>query len=128
MAAYSKNVSLLKKDPLQDRNDTFNITTMLNENWDKIDLALPFKVPFDLDDWQGDGTGGFKIEVPRITFTASATLGAIAYAHWYRTVNNVLTPIDKTWLGVESYATIENNKLVLHTTQAFTGAAMVTIR
>lgn len=128
MATYSKNVSLLKKDPLQDRNDTFNITTMLNENWDKIDLALPFKVTFDLDDWQEEGDNGFKIEVPRITFTAATTLGAIAYAHWYRTVNNVLTPIDNTWLGVESYATIENNKLVLHTTQAFTGAAMVTIR
>ena len=37
MASYTKNLNLLKKDPVADGADTFNITTMLNDNWDKLD-------------------------------------------------------------------------------------------
>ena len=40
MASYTKNLELLKKDPKADAEDTFNITTMLNENWDKVDEAM----------------------------------------------------------------------------------------
>ena len=39
MASYTENLNLLKKDPVVDGADTFNIETMLNENWDKIDAA-----------------------------------------------------------------------------------------
>ena len=38
MAEYTPNLNLLKKDPATDGNDTFNIKTMLNDNWDKIDV------------------------------------------------------------------------------------------
>lgn len=37
MASNTPNIGLYKKDPILDQNDTFNITTMLNQNWDKID-------------------------------------------------------------------------------------------
>lgn len=37
MASYTTNLNLLKKDPVADGSDTFNIQTMLNDNWDKID-------------------------------------------------------------------------------------------
>lgn len=37
MAEYTPKLNLLKKDPVVDGNDTFNIQTMLNDNWDKID-------------------------------------------------------------------------------------------
>ena|GEM_PF-6675052 len=40
MASKTPNLDLLKKDPVADGNDTFNIQTMLNENWDKIDAAV----------------------------------------------------------------------------------------
>lgn len=40
MASNTPNLNLLKKDPIVDRNDTFNIQTMLNDNWDKIDAAM----------------------------------------------------------------------------------------
>lgn len=40
MASQTPNLDLLKKDPVIDGNDTFNIETMLNENWDKIDIAF----------------------------------------------------------------------------------------
>lgn len=39
MASSTTNLNLYKKDPTTDGSDTFNITTMLNENWDKIDAA-----------------------------------------------------------------------------------------
>ena len=37
MGSYTKNMNLYKADPVADANKTFNITTMLNDNWDKID-------------------------------------------------------------------------------------------
>ena len=39
MASYTTNLNLLKKDPAADASDTFNIKSMLNDNWDKIDAA-----------------------------------------------------------------------------------------
>lgn len=40
MASYTPNLNLLMKDPVADGADTFNIQTMLNENWEKIDAAV----------------------------------------------------------------------------------------
>lgn len=37
MASNTPRLGLYKKDPITDANDTFNIQTMLNDNWDKID-------------------------------------------------------------------------------------------
>lgn len=40
MASNTKRLGLLKKDPVADGNDTFNIKTMLNDNWDAIDAKV----------------------------------------------------------------------------------------
>lgn len=40
MASNTPNLGLLKKDPATDGNDTFNIQTMMNDNWDKIDKSI----------------------------------------------------------------------------------------
>ncbi len=40
MSILTSFLGLLKKDPATDGADTFNIETMLNENWDKIDTAV----------------------------------------------------------------------------------------
>ena len=40
MASYTPNLNLYKKDPIADGNDFFNIKTMMNDNWDKIDEAV----------------------------------------------------------------------------------------
>ncbi|WP_445974742.1 tail fiber protein [Paenibacillus enshidis] len=40
MASDTERLKLLKKDPLTDGNETFNIQTMLNDNWDKLDEAV----------------------------------------------------------------------------------------
>lgn len=43
MSDYTTNLNLLKKDPEADGNDYFNIQTMLNDNWDKIDAGVAAK-------------------------------------------------------------------------------------
>lgn len=43
MASYTEHLQLLKKDPVADGADTFNVQTMLNDNWDKIDEAVAKK-------------------------------------------------------------------------------------
>lgn len=40
MASFTNFLKLLKKNPATDGKDTFNIQTMLNENWDKIDKKV----------------------------------------------------------------------------------------
>jgi hypothetical protein len=53
MTSNTERLGLLKKDPVIDGADTFNIETMLNENWDKIDQRAALldpvtgKVPAD---------------------------------------------------------------------------------
>jgi len=43
MATNTPNLGLLKKDPATDGAENFNIQTMLNDNWDKIDTAVAGK-------------------------------------------------------------------------------------
>lgn len=43
MPDYTSNLNLLKKNPETDGNDYFNIETILNENWDKIDAVVAAK-------------------------------------------------------------------------------------
>ena len=49
MASYTEHLNLLKKNPATDGADTFNIETMLNENWDKIDEAVAKKAELGAD-------------------------------------------------------------------------------
>lgn len=37
MAQYTSKLNLYKADPATDGDNTFNIDTMMNDNWDKID-------------------------------------------------------------------------------------------
>ena len=39
MASNTPNLDLLMKDPVLDKKNTFNIQTMLNDNWEKIDTS-----------------------------------------------------------------------------------------
>lgn len=47
MASYTEHLKLLKKDPVADGADTFNIQTMLNDNWDKIDESVAKKAELE---------------------------------------------------------------------------------
>ncbi len=39
MSSNTPNLNLLKKNPATDGNDLFDVNTMLNDNWDKIDAS-----------------------------------------------------------------------------------------
>lgn len=69
MSTYTPYLDLLKKNPLTEGSDTFNITTMLNDNWDKIDSGLATRAirPNLLDNWYfvggGSQQGGGKFPI-----------------------------------------------------------------
>lgn len=59
MAGNTKNLGLYFKEPLKDGNDTFNIQTMLNENWEKIDNVLwPLNKEMGISKFVSDGLKG----------------------------------------------------------------------
>lgn len=59
MSSYTSNLNLLKKDPTTDGNDTFDIKTMLNDNWDKIDdFCNSSKAKIKMGTYVGTGTSG----------------------------------------------------------------------
>ncbi|SMF72357.1 Phage tail fibre repeat-containing protein [Paenibacillus uliginis N3/975] len=60
MSNNTPNLGLLKKDPMVDGNETFNIKTMLNDNWDKIDEVVG-QVREDL--------GNIDVELPDASLT-----------------------------------------------------------
>ncbi|MDR6553844.1 hypothetical protein [Paenibacillus qinlingensis] len=44
MSSTTTNIGLYKKNPSTDGNDTFDINTMLNDNWDRIDAQIGAQV------------------------------------------------------------------------------------
>lgn len=69
MASNTPNLNLLKKNPATDGNDLFDINTMLNDNWDKIDTAYAAMV--DTSDVQSTDISDLKT---RLNTAASSTL------------------------------------------------------
>ena len=86
MASSTTNLNLYKKDPLTDGSDTFNITTMLNENWDRIDAAWGEKIvngkttttgTLAATNWNGS-TYSFESTYPSATYDVEIEPGATA--------------------------------------------------
>ena len=75
MATTTPNLALLKKDPVADGADTFNIETMLNENWDKIDEAVGKKADVGED-------GKIPAEqLPEMNYDQAGTAASAVSAH-----------------------------------------------
>ena len=58
MSTETEYLKLLKKDPIADKNDTFNLKTMLNDNWDKLDAFAAQTPLFKLYSYTGTGENG----------------------------------------------------------------------
>ena len=71
MASYTEHLELLKKDPVADGADTFNIQTMLNDNWDKIDDAVSKKA--DL----GEGGKIPASQLPEMNYDPAGSAAAV---------------------------------------------------
>ena len=71
MASYTEHLELLKKDPVADGADTFNIQTMLNNNWDKIDAAVAKKA--DL----GEDGKVISSQLPEMSYDPAGSAAAV---------------------------------------------------
>ena len=117
MASYTPNLNLYKKDPIADGNDFFNIKTMMNDNWDKIDEKVKAALD-DIGDLQSEqvriatgsyvGTGTYGASNPcslafpfppklLIVQSISAVHPDIAYATmlWVPGISNTTASLDK---------------------------------
>lgn len=88
MASYTENLNLLKKDPVADGSDTFNIATMLNDNWDKIDAAM--EAAKSAEEYNDAGTyavGSYCTKNGMLYKCTTAITAAEAWtaAHWAET-------------------------------------------
>ena len=64
MASYTPNLDLLKKSPVTDGDDMFNVETMLNENWDRIDRGVgDYTTPAQKMGLTGDLSVGASLDV-----------------------------------------------------------------
>lgn len=112
MASNTPNLNLLKKDPLTDGNETFNIQTMMNDNWDKIDTAVK-KVQDDVANIDPDipdasTTQKGIVQLSSATNSASETLAATAKA--VKTVADASLP--KTGGTVSGNLTVSGTEVV----------------
>ena len=65
MPINTEILGLFKYDVVQDANSTFNITSALNDNWDKLDKSITLTVhnmtsTYSLGDWVKDGDNIYK--------------------------------------------------------------------
>jgi len=67
MASNTPNLELYKKDPITDGDDTFNLKTMINDNWDKIDEGhgnhLINNMPHLAEDFDNSKTYKFGLQI-----------------------------------------------------------------
>lgn len=70
MASYTPNLNLYKKDPIEDGNDFFNIKTMMNDNWDKIDEKVKAALD-DIGDLQSE-----QVRIATGSYVGTGTYGA----------------------------------------------------
>lgn len=93
MASNTSNLNLLKKDPLADGKDTFNIRTMLNENWDKIDEFAGKTTPISRG-----GTGATTAEQALANLGGIAA-GAVGNLHVWKRVQTYSEPVPEVPAG-----------------------------
>lgn len=94
MASNTSRLDLLKKNPSTDGNDTFNIETMLNENWEKIDKSTAL-----IDPATGKLLPGQENPVDTSNLATKTEL------------NNKVDKIAGKSLSTNDYTTAEKNKL-----------------
>lgn len=88
MASTTTNLGLLKKDPSTDGADTFNIRTMLNDNWDKIDAAVSAaRAAGDYEETKAYAAGDYCTHDGKLYRCATAIPAGEAWnaAHWAET-------------------------------------------
>ncbi|WP_422658195.1 phage tail protein [Paenibacillus sp. EC2-1] len=120
MSSNTPNLGLLKKDPMVDGNETFNIKTMLNDNWDKIDEAVG-NVQVDIPDASTTQKG-----IVQLSNAIDGTRENVAATE--RAANAIRNSVDTFKAEYNANSTTVNNALALRAPIAnptFTGVARV---
>ncbi|MEJ9221463.1 pyocin knob domain-containing protein [Paenibacillus glucanolyticus] len=113
MSSNTPNLGLLKKDPMVDGNETFNIETMLNENWDKVDEAVG-QVRRDL--------GNIDVDIPEASLTEKGIVQLSSATNGTR--ENVAATENAVKAVKDSIPTLNNTVNSTSTTQAATANAV----
>lgn len=114
MASHTPNLDLLKKDPVTDGSETFNIETMLNDNWDKIDAAMG-QVQEELADIDlplSDATNGTRSDVAASEKAVGQVMSAAQAAQTAASAaNTAAAAAQNTANSASSAAAAANNSL-----------------
>ncbi|RLQ08637.1 hypothetical protein NSQ51_13395 [Geobacillus sp. FSL K6-0789] len=78
MASNTPRLGLYKKDPVADRNDTFNIQTMLNDNWDRIDQGVVLETEKGSANGVASLDGNAKVPTSQLPIATTTSPGAIS--------------------------------------------------
>ena len=102
MASYTPNLNLYKKDPIADGNDFFNIKTMMNDNWDKIDEKVKDALD-DIGDLQSE-----QVRIATGSYVGTGTYGAsnpcsLTFDFVPRLVIITEDPIEASYLDMGGY-------------------------
>lgn len=118
MASNTPNLNLYKKDPIADGNDTFNVGTMLNENWDKIDAAHAAHLAETVQ----NGVHGIN-EVQGETTFASTSGRTVSHSLGHTNYIVNVVPIQDTGgdLG-DVFISKASNAFTIYNTGGFTGS------
>lgn len=100
MGSYTPNKGLYKADPIADAKDTFNITKMLNDNWDKLDADVQEMTFYDI------------ASQPGVTVTEEEVVGESGFSTWTTIITKESAELARK-VDVESE---ENGKAVWTTT------------
>ncbi len=106
----TKFLNLLKKDPVADAADTFNIKTMLNDNWDKLD-AFAEKLSEDMENtiqtgsYVGTGTCG-AANPNSLTFDKPPKILAICNSYGVPIFDQTTT-VSQKYVGMTDVLTTE---------------------
>lgn len=116
MASNTPNLNLLKKDPLTDGNETFNIQTMLNENWDRVDQFAGQTVPISR------GGTGKTTAAAALAALGGIGAGAVGNLHvWKRT--QVLSEAVPAVPAGYTLGTVEENVVVASSPSSYAGTS-----
>ena len=102
MATNTPHLNLLKKDVVTDGHETFNIETLLNENWDKIDKAFS-EIENNMDSIDVPSASTTQPGIVQLTndLGVSETLAVTQKA-----LNEVATSLEKTAATKEEVQTL----------------------
>ena len=120
MGSYTPNKGLYQADPIADAKDTFNITKMLNDNWDKLDADVAESTIDELA-----STYGYDISINESGNTTTTTLTIKSTSPVTASRKTVESVIDGSTTYVVTVTIDGESETMTHTIGTTTGSGVV---